>query len=380
MTHGLSTGVVGIDDLLDGVRVGDNLVMSLRGGASATGLVSRFVEARAGRRLVVCSDRSGWEPTATTVVDWSVADGVEDVRREIAAADADVGNDALFVFDDLTAVQSAWGPEAALRLFLWACPRLYRRRSVALWVLDADQHQSSFMRRLTEVTQVVVELSPGDAEIEATVVKADGRPSSTVGRRVLLTPDDLEVVEQHHARSAPLGDLIRRERTERQLAQVEVARRVGISPSALSQLERGVRSVSADTITRIWEVLGVPFGPDRGRPEGHRITRRSSQPPPDRAGGLTRRRLASAPDTGELWHVTIEAGASGRNAPFAVKSAEVVTVTRGVADLEVGGHASTLHEGDTLSTTTAAVTGWANPGADDCELFWVVLPHATRTA
>ena len=294
-------------------------------------------------------------------------------------ADLAVGDDALFVFDDLTDVQEAWGPDDALGLFLWACPRLYRRRSVALWVLDADRHHPSFLRRLTAVTQVVIDVTRDDDQLRFTVAKADGRPTSTVGRQVVLRAETLRTVEQRDTRTERIGDLIRRERTEQKLAQSELARRVGISPSALSQLERGARGVSADTITRIWEVLGVPFGPNSDRPHGHRITRRSAQPPPESTAGLTRQQLTANPATGELWRVTIAPAASGRGAPFPVKSAEVITVLQGVVDFELGGHPETLHEGDTLTTTSTAVTGWGNPGHSECELLWSVLPAGLPT-
>ena len=375
MPNGLTTGVTAVNDLIDGVRVGDNLVLSTRGDARVDALVERFVAARQDRQLVICSRDERWDlPAASvTVVDWPSLGALDAASRAVSEADLAVGDDALFVFDDLTGIQDAWGSEAALGLFLWACPRLYRRRSVALWVLDADRHRPAFLRRLTAVTQVVIDVTSDDGLLTLTVAKADGRPSSTIGRQVSLVPDTLEAVQVRDTHPESIGGLIRRERTERNVAQAELARRVGISPSALSQLERGARGVSADTITRIWEVLGVPFGPGTDRPHGHRITRRSAQPPPDSARGLTRQQLSSDPATGEFWRVTIEPGSSGRGAPFPVKSSEMVTVLQGVVDLELGGQPETLHEGDTLTTTSTAVTGWGNPGATECVLLWAIL-------
>ena len=376
MPNDLTTGITSLDDLIDGVRVGDNLVLSVHGGAAAGVLVERFVAARGDRQLVVCSKDDRWklQSNSVTLVDWSLLDGLDEAKQAVSEADLAVGGDALFVFDDLTGIQDAWSGEAALDLFLWACPRLYRRRSVALWALDADRHRPAFLRRLTAVTQVVVDVSGDDDLLTLAVVKADGRPMSTVGRQVSLSADSLDTVEVRDTQPESLGALIRHERTERNLAQTELARRVGISPSALSQLERGARSVSADTITRIWEVLGVPFGPGADRRAGHRITRRSAQPPRERTGGLTKQQLSSDPETGELWRVTIAPGNSGRGAPFPVKASEIITVLHGVVDLELGGHPGTLHEGDTLTTTTTAVTGWGNPGTTASELLWVILP------
>lgn len=372
----LSTRVPAVDELLDGVRVGDNLVLLGQGRAGTDALVARFVADPGDRQLVICSTTERWEelPESVTRIDWSRLAGPEETKAAVTAADLAVGGDSVFVFDDLTAIQAAWGPTAALDLFLWACPRLFRRRSLALWVLDADQHDATFLRRLTAVTQVVVDVVDGEEAIDLTVRKADGRAATTVGRGVTLDGDSLEVVRRWDERHETLGALIRAERGARGVGQAELARRVGISASALSQLERGVRGVSADTITRIWEALGVPFGPVRDADRGHRIVRRSALPPPQSVAGLTTQQLIADELVGELWHVTIAPGASGRTAPFQVKAAELVTVTAGVVELDLVGQPTTLQEGDTVLLTTDLVSGWANPGESEAQLRWMVLP------
>jgi len=196
MPNGLTTGVAPLDDLIDGVRVGDNLVLSAHGHVVTDIFVERFVTARGDRRLVICSKEDRWDPQSDSVavVDWSLLDGLDDARRAVSEADLAAGGDALFVFDDLTGIQDAWGSDAALDLFLWACPRLYRRRSVALWVLDADRHRPAFLRRLTAVTQVVVDVNGHDGLVTLAVVKADGRPRSTVGRQVSLDAQTLDAI------------------------------------------------------------------------------------------------------------------------------------------------------------------------------------------
>ena len=62
-----------------------------------------------------------------------------------------------------------------------------------------------------------------------------------------------------------------------------------------------------------------------------------------------------------------------RNQPlFPVKAHETVTVLRGVLELEVGGHAETLHEGDSLEASDAAITAWRNPADTATEIVWVI--------
>lgn len=371
----LRSGVDLIDDLIDGVRVGDNLVIQVTGDTvPADHFVDRFVAGAAGRRVVI-ADLTGEHGARTVenveVLDWS-ATTAEQAHANLDDADRRVGEHAAFVFDSLTLVQQRWGPQAALALFLWACPRLYRRHSVALWIVDRDRHDPAFRSRLADITQVVVDVRGTDGAVEVGVTKADGRPRSVVGRTIQATFEDGELV-----RSGPVvggrarvGSMVRTLRTTRGMSQAELARRVGITPSALSQVERGVRGFAAESLIRVWETLGVPFGPDDPLLRGYRIARRGGHTTADLAPGAYGQQLADDAVAGRVWWVTIDPGAGGRQPMFAVKGPEVVWVFRGVLDVEVTGHTETLHEGDTLVITDAMLSGWANPADGPAELIW----------
>lgn len=388
-----TSGTPLIDDLVDGVRIGDNLVLQGDASAPFALLVDRFV-ARASleRPLVRINLAEPWVgpvPEGITVLDWSpvlsgvasaLPDAIEpgarltDALASLIRVDERVGTGAAFAFDRLTAVQVAWGEDAPLELFLAACPRLYRRRSLALWSVSIGQHRPTFLRRLAEIAQVVVELTDDDGRLRVAVLEADGRDAGVVGRRLHARVAGGDLVATGETVNAPqrLGVVIRDQRMRTKLTQAELARRVGVTPSALSQIERGVRGPSGDTLMRLWEVLGVPFGPERLPDTGYRVERRSGRERLRLAGGLTGERLVDDATVGELWWLQVAAGASGDQPIFAVKSAEVATVVHGVLDLRVGGRNETLHEGDALIAADATITGWANPGPNVTELLWLV--------
>lgn len=383
MSDALTSGSPALDGVIDGVRIGDNLVVRSTDPSILADVADRFVAARGSRPLVVCTVGDPWVrradlPDDVEVLDLRDEDGTVDLevaRAAVAAADARVGGDALFVFWTLTAVEGLAGTDTALRLFLWACPQLYRRRSVALWPLDPARHDAAMMRQLVSSTQVVVDAEVDSEDVALQVIRADGRPSTTVGRRWRVSHDLHRTLSTAGGSRDTLGELIRRERAERRMSQADLARRVGISPSALSQLERGVRGVSADTITRIWEALEVPFGPSGQGTSGHRVARRGANEPPDEAAaGMSRWRLAEHPQVADIWRVRIAPHATGRGAPFAVKSPEAVCVLSGVVALELDGQSVTLHEGDTVTITTSVATGWTNPGDEPADLIWMILP------
>lgn len=391
--EGLTTGVPPIDDLIEGVRPGDNLVFLGDDGQVLSSLVDRFVAAVAGHRpLVRCNVAAPLdENPGGIVLDWHpVLAGrassasralapdatVDEATDQLAATDEEVGEAAAFVFDSLTAIQQAWGPDEALRLFLFACPQLFRRRSVALWGVERQQHRPAFLLRLEEITQVVVDVRAAQGHVEAAVIKADGRSAEAVGRRVRFRFDGDEITDVSAAdeSGARLGRLIREQRAARGLAQAELARRVGISPSALSQVERGVRGISGDTLMRVWEALGVPFGPEPAGERGYRVARRSARRLLRASEGMTAEEVIDDPAAGGLWHVLVRPGSSGRQPPLPVKSTERVLVLRGVLDIEIGGRAETLHEGDGIVIVDASVTAWSNPSGDTTELLWVTGP------
>ena len=163
----LTTGVEVLDGLIDGVRIGDNLVFVLGGGLSGEWLVDRFSRAADRDRLIVVDGGRAQRADEPNLLRWSrrgsgrrAATSPEQAREELAAADERVGPSATVVVESLTALAKAWDDQAALDLFMWACPRLYRRNSVALWLVDRSAHDDQFLRRLSDVTQVVVALKP----------------------------------------------------------------------------------------------------------------------------------------------------------------------------------------------------------------------------
>ncbi len=386
--HPTSTGTPLLDELIDGVYIGDNLVLTAGDGAPVGALVERFVaHARGETTLVRVNVAAAARPEeADVVVDWSpVVTGVpsdipgaltpeagfDEALATLHRAEEAAGVGAVFVFDALTAVQRAWGPHAALELFLSACPRLYRRRSLAMWPVNRADHRPGFLRRLTEITQVVVEVTGGD-DIHLEVTKADGRPERVVGREVRARFVDGELTATTPVRGAGerLGVQIREQRLRAGISQAEAARRVGISPSALSQVERGVRGLSGETLVRLWEVLDVPFGPVDGEDPGYRLARRSGRDQVQLGDGILAERLAASPRTGACWFLELAAGASAGEPPFAVKAPETIVVIAGVLDLHLGGRTETLHEGDAVTVTDTVVSGWANPGTGPCQVLW----------
>lgn len=390
---GTTSGTPLLDTLIDGVHTGDNVVLLGDPDAPLDLLVDRFVASvRGSLPLVLVNLVTPGQATVAdgvTVLDWSAPTtgapspfanglapdaGLAEALASLAEVDATLGPGAAFVFDPLSALPERWGPDAALEIFLATCPRLYRRESLALWPIRRDRHRPTFLRRLEDVTQVVVDVACDGADLELTVRKADGRHADLVGRSVRAQVLDgaIRSVGEPTGTRQRLSSAIRERRLALSLSQTEVARRVGITPSALSQVERGVRGPSGETLNRLWEVLDVPFGPATADDPGYLAARRSGRERSRLQHGLDGERLAQGPGDGSVWRLEFGPGASAAQTPFPWKGQETVVVVRGLLELQMGTRSATLHEGDALQITSAAVTGWANPGPRTAEVLWVL--------
>jgi len=430
-----TTGIRPVDDLMGGLRLGDNVVWTAEGEATLDPFVSAFV--RASKRApalvyvsfhvspaeVLSRLREVWDPERFLLVD-CFTDGLGQseetfarfyrtraarglrLQRVAGAADAaglqaaladverGLGADTRYVFDSLTGMQQLWGAEGALTFFLRTCPRLYDLRTVAYWFLDRGAHDASFLSRLTHVTQVVLDLRAGDGPQRLKVRKAEGRPPEVLGREVrfAFTEGRMRVLRETAGTREQIGERLRAQRLARGMSQADLAKRIGISASALSQAERGRAGLSGGTLTRAWEALGLAFGVEDegaasgaagaalGAPGGGRaparvqVSRRGARPAASIAPGLKAEMVAEAPSGARVHLLTFAPGASGRRPPFITKRGEVAVVMSGLLEIRVGGAKETLQVGDAAVLTDEPLTAWRNPGPEEARVLWSILP------
>jgi transcriptional regulator with XRE-family HTH domain/KaiC/GvpD/RAD55 family RecA-like ATPase len=412
-----STGIEALDQLLGGgLGVGDNVVWQAADPAETEPFVEAFLATANGTTpltylsfrlppaaVLDCFGRV-WDRERFTLLDgWTggqdagrgrrkaATDGArgkarvrrlkdptdsEQVNRELAEIEDDLGAGAGYIFDDLTSMQRLWGPEAALASFLRWCPRLYQDRTVAYWLLEREAHPLAFRSRLADITQVILDLEATPAGGTLRVVKADGHPAGVTGRTLrYLVGDDrrLQVPQQAAGARERIGEQVRAERLAAGLSQTELARRIGVTPSALSQVERGRHGLSGETLTRLWTTLGVPFGPGASPSSPpYRLARRGARQPVTPGPGLSGETILQDPSGLAVYELTVGAGDSGRR-PFETKQPELVLVLEGALELQLGQEAHTLQQGDAILIPSQPVTGWRNPAREPARVLWVVL-------
>ena len=413
-----SLGVRPLDDLIGGLRIGDNVVFeSSSPDVSVDGFVASFLrQARGTAGLAYLSfhvpphvvlDRLAgvWDAERHLLVDCFTdgvggsdpafvrfyntrmsrefqvlrVDNVADptsVASRMSALEDELGPNTRYVFDSLTGMQEIWGPEAALTFFLRSCPRLYELRTVALWLLDRSVHEASFLSRLARVTQVIVDIAAEGDGYAVRVVKAEGRPAEVTGRgaNMRFEGDRARLIrEVEPGTKERIGAQIREARLGRGLSQAALARRIGISPSALSQAERGVTGLSGATLTRTWDELGIPTGGDRPVSPAFRVSRRGGRPVAKIAPGLEAEELIDVPGRSTVSMLRFAPGQVGRRPPYATKRDELAIVVAGVVEIRIGENEEVLHAGDAILISTEPISAWRNPGPQEAVVLWSVL-------
>jgi transcriptional regulator with XRE-family HTH domain len=375
----LSSGVVGVDDLLGGLIPGDNVVW-----ASDDPRLFSVVEAalfRSAREAQAgCVYVTATRPPSTIERELGHDVTVLDARPRrqhsgpAALEEALVGiarhaPSTCVVVDGLDAFATRWGDAPASAFFGRVCPRLFDLEAIAYWRAPRPAVSRRVIERVTSVTQCVVELSRGRVRL----AKAEGRPLAVQGQllRAEFTAGGLTLAAGH-----ALGRLARgleRVRRDRGLTQTELARLADVTASAISQAEAGRRGLSIDTLLLLADRLGVTVDEmlTVAPPSGYVVARRDRA---GRAAAVTP--LLDDPKTGMRAFLVRLAPGEIRQPPRPHKGVELVLVARGLVQLELGPDTPVLRTGDAALATTAPVVSWRNLTSEPAVLFWIVRDPA----
>ncbi|MDO8785892.1 MAG: helix-turn-helix domain-containing protein, partial [Syntrophales bacterium] len=181
-----------------------------------------------------------------------------------------------YVFDSLTGMQELWGENDALHFFTYTCPKLFELKALAYWPMAWEAHSKAFLASISHITQLVIHLGFQEEGVcTARFLKLDGRPSQLLNVLSYYNFQDnkinflehppqtdteirLERTPSFFRKKDPvkIGGQVRRFRLERNLSQVELARMLNITPSALSQIENNQTLPSLQLFVEIARSLG----------------------------------------------------------------------------------------------------------------------------
>jgi transcriptional regulator with XRE-family HTH domain len=377
-----TTGITELDAALGGLFWGDNVVWE----TEEADALEPFFRAVAGSRARY--DFAAWVTLARAPDELEAAyPGFEIIDARPGSALAQPGAliqavrqacssrlHDLVLFDGLEAMSEQWGAKTAQRFFTLSCPLLLELGAIAYWSLAPSSHPQAMRREIEDVTQCVVALQDGRLR----VAKAEGRPPGIEGSVFRYRVQEERPVLAAAPAAARLGTALRAVRTARGLSQSDLARLAGVSPSAISQAERGQRGLSLDTLLDLSARLNITLDELlRGDVvPGYRLVRRDD-PWTGRDGGP--HPLLDDPNTGLRAYV-LRLGPGESATPGLVhKGVELVTVASGLVQVQLTTGRPVLRSGEALIAESSRIEGWRNLADRDALVFWILRDDARRT-
>jgi quercetin dioxygenase-like cupin family protein len=146
-----------------------------------------------------------------------------------------------------------------------------------------------------------------------------------------------------------------------------------VTPSAVSQAERGDRGLSLETLLRLSSALHMSLDDllHAQRRTPYRVGRRDDDPRVLQSGYQTLLEPVGARPTVGL--VRLAPRASGAPEPGQHGQA-IITVGSGLVQILVDDSTPSLRAGDALMSEAVRITGWRNLGDREALLFWTVVP------
>jgi transcriptional regulator with XRE-family HTH domain/KaiC/GvpD/RAD55 family RecA-like ATPase len=299
--------------------------------------------------------------------------------------ESDNGSEVRLVFESLTGMQEIWGgEEPLLSFYVRACPRLYELNTVAYWIIEKEAHSQRLKSQINQTAQVVMDLAIRRGTTRLSIIKAENREPALQTPHTYWTRGNTVFFHPRGRTSRPLqlGPKIKALRTKKGLSQSELARMVGVTASSISQIESDSIHPSLPALVRLAEVLDVEMGyffsAGPGRPSGvvyplsdSRDIQLSDLP----KDSLSARLLVPMDFAGraEPYLLEIPGGKTLNRHFFLHKGEEVGYLLKGNLDLKLDGLTQKAHSGDLIYLTSEIPGEWSNPGQDPAQILWIKL-------
>ncbi|GAA2524487.1 PEP/pyruvate-binding domain-containing protein [Rarobacter incanus] len=182
-----STGHAGVDAVVSGLRLGDNVVWQIDDIADYRDMAQRFVrKARGDGRAIVYFRFAEHDPvladlTGITVEIVDPREGFERFAANIHRVITREGVGAYYVFDSLTDLLGVWYSDLmVMNFFKVTCPYLYDLDTVAYFCLLRTNHTFETIAGIRETTQLLLDLYRVEGNTYVHVLKAADRYSPTM--------------------------------------------------------------------------------------------------------------------------------------------------------------------------------------------------------
>lgn len=183
----ISTGIKGLDDILTGLRLGDNVVWQIDDINDYIDLVEPFVkQALAEKKKVIymrfASHSELLKPDKRIKrYELNAHAGFESFATRVNNIITEEGEGAYYVFDCLSELLSAWASDLMIGdFFTITCPYLYELKTVTYFSLMRNNHSFKAIARIRETTQLLLDVYHSEGSCYIHPLKVWNRYSPTM--------------------------------------------------------------------------------------------------------------------------------------------------------------------------------------------------------
>ncbi len=181
----ISSGIPALDRVIEGLRIGDNVVWQVDDLDNYARVVHPFVSKalRNGRTVVYVRFSPGESilhgEAGLICEEVDPGHGFDSFSAQVNEIIEERGPGTFYVFDNLSSLVTEWATDELLaNFFQVTCPYLYELDTVAYFALTRRQHSHSAVARIRDTTQVLIDLYHVRGELYIHPLKVFDRYSS----------------------------------------------------------------------------------------------------------------------------------------------------------------------------------------------------------
>lgn len=412
----VSTGINGLDNLIDHIYLGDNVVWEVDSGTSYEIFIKKFIEASAKEsKDIIYINYNKSVPTLLKelgnyvnkkfhIIDGFTAgkgkndttflrnyneivnkknvtklqhpNNLDELTEAIAEVENRVTSATVYIFDSLTGLQNLIKDESlTYSFFTYMCPRLFDLDSVAYWILERDAHSQKFKANIRHITQVVLELYRRKESLFLKALKLSRRKNRDAFRPHMYEVtdnDEIHIKATEQPLALDIGSKLREIRISRNMSQKELAEKVNLTPGFISQMENNQIVPSITSFIQICETLGVKASEilsENKMEENFLIKKKDiSTKLLKRISNANIYRLISD-EKFQAYLVSMPPNSSIKEHFLTKKEPEIVFLIKGEISVSLNGSTYSLQEGDVLYIKKSIPEKWQNKGGDDAEFL-----------
>ncbi len=206
------SGLEELDEVLQGLRLGDNVVWQVDDLADYLYFVRPFVDRslKEGRHVVYLRF-APHEPVLEAlpgleIIELDPGPGFDYFSREVHEIIEQRGLEAFYVFDNLSALAVEWATDELLaNFFQVTCPYLFELETVTYFALTRGQHAHQAVARIRDTTQILIDVYRTEGRMYIHPIKVWDRYSPQMFMPHLVAEGDWDPVFQSGEAAAVTG-------------------------------------------------------------------------------------------------------------------------------------------------------------------------------